>query len=193
MSSSTRELMEFPPLEVMIFCDRILTFKQLEGERIDKSWARLNELITQCPTHDILDIILLDCFYRSLGPGKKRLVDQFIPGGIAKQPYVIAAQVLNQMAKTKQVVEKDFMLASLMTHMDELAQKMMKIEVQCKRKDKYIPPHERRSPKENEVKHLEGILSIILHKVTEQDRELEEMKENIQWMKPMIWSHSRAV
>ncbi|XP_049414650.1 uncharacterized protein LOC125877383 [Solanum stenotomum] len=115
MSSSTWELMDFLPVEVMIFRECILTFKQLEGERIHKSWARFNELINQCPNHDIPDIALLDCFYISLGPGNKRLVDQLIPGGITKHPYVIAAQLLNQMADTNQEVEKDFMLAALMT------------------------------------------------------------------------------
>uniref|UniRef100_M1DGI9 Polyprotein protein n=1 Tax=Solanum tuberosum TaxID=4113 RepID=M1DGI9_SOLTU len=56
------------------------------------------------------------------------------------------------------------MLGALMTQIDELAKKMVKIEVQYKRKDKYIPPNERRNPKDNEVKHLEGMISIILHK-----------------------------
>lgn len=94
MASSPRELMEFLTLEVMILRERILTYKQLEGERIHKSWARFNELINQCPNNDIPNIALLDCFYKSLGPGNKRLVDQLISGGIAKQPYVIAAQLL---------------------------------------------------------------------------------------------------
>uniref|UniRef100_M1DTC8 Retrotransposon gag protein n=1 Tax=Solanum tuberosum TaxID=4113 RepID=M1DTC8_SOLTU len=177
----------------MIFWERTLTFKQLEGERIHKSWARFNELINQCPNQDIPDIALLDSFYRTLGPGNKRLVEQLIPGGIPKQPYVIAAQLLNQMAKTNQEVEKDFMLAILMTQMDELAKKMVKIEIQFKRKDKYIPAHERRNLKDNEVKRLEGILSIILHMVTEKDRELNEMKEDIEGMKRMIKYHLRAI
>uniref|UniRef100_M1DZB3 Putative plant transposon protein domain-containing protein n=1 Tax=Solanum tuberosum TaxID=4113 RepID=M1DZB3_SOLTU len=68
------------------------------------------------------------------------------------------------MVETNQEVEKNFMLAALMAQMDELAKKMAKIEIQYKRKDKYISPRERRSLKDNEVKRLEGMLSIILHK-----------------------------
>uniref|UniRef100_M1DJS9 Uncharacterized protein n=1 Tax=Solanum tuberosum TaxID=4113 RepID=M1DJS9_SOLTU len=108
---------------------------------------------------------LLDYFYRSLCPGNKRLVDQLLPRGLAKQSYVKAARLLNQMAKTHQELENDFMLAALMTQIDKLAKKMVKIEVQYKRKDKYIPSNERRSPKDNEIKCLVGMLSIILGKV----------------------------
>uniref|UniRef100_M1DM98 Uncharacterized protein n=1 Tax=Solanum tuberosum TaxID=4113 RepID=M1DM98_SOLTU len=72
MASYTRKPMEFPPLEVVVFRNRILTFKQLEGERIHKSSASFNELINQCPNHDIPNIALLDYFYRSLSPGNKR-------------------------------------------------------------------------------------------------------------------------
>uniref|UniRef100_M1DAN5 Putative plant transposon protein domain-containing protein n=1 Tax=Solanum tuberosum TaxID=4113 RepID=M1DAN5_SOLTU len=66
-----RELMEFSPLEVMVFRDHILIFKQLEGERIHETRARFNELLTQYLTYGIPDTILLDCFYRSLGPRNK--------------------------------------------------------------------------------------------------------------------------
>uniref|UniRef100_M1DL11 Integrase core domain containing protein n=1 Tax=Solanum tuberosum TaxID=4113 RepID=M1DL11_SOLTU len=77
--------MEFPPLEVMMYRDRILTFKQLEDERIHETWARFSELLTQFPTHGILDTILLDYFYRSLGPRNKILIDELLPDGTLKQ------------------------------------------------------------------------------------------------------------
>ena len=142
ISNSTCELMEFPPLKVMMIRDCFLNFKQLEGERIHKSWARFKELITRCPTYNIPNIALLEYFYKSLGLENIRLVDELISGGIAKQPYVIATQLIDQMAETNQEVEKDFILAALMTQMDELAKKIMEIQVQCKRKDTYVPSHE---------------------------------------------------
>uniref|UniRef100_M1E074 Integrase core domain containing protein n=1 Tax=Solanum tuberosum TaxID=4113 RepID=M1E074_SOLTU len=164
MSSSTREQMEFPSLVVMMFRDRILTFQQLEGERICETWARFKSFLLRCPTHEIPDIVLLDCFYKSLGLGNKTLADRLIPGGITHQPYAIAAHMFDHMAEANQEVEKDFMLAALLTQMDELAKKIVEIEVQCKKKDMYVPPHERRKPKENEGKRVEGMLSIILNK-----------------------------
>uniref|UniRef100_M1DAN2 Uncharacterized protein n=1 Tax=Solanum tuberosum TaxID=4113 RepID=M1DAN2_SOLTU len=151
----------------MMFRDRILTFKQLEGERIHEACARLKSLLIRCPTHEIPDIVLLDYFYRSLGPGNKALVDQLIPGGITQQPYVIAAHLLDLMVESNQEVEKDFMLATLMTQMDKLDKNIVELEVQCKRKDKYVPPHERGKPKDNEGKRVEGMLSIILNKLQE--------------------------
>lgn len=34
----------FPPLEIMMFWDKILTFKKLEGEQLNESWMRFKEL-----------------------------------------------------------------------------------------------------------------------------------------------------
>uniref|UniRef100_M1DUY8 Retrotransposon gag protein n=1 Tax=Solanum tuberosum TaxID=4113 RepID=M1DUY8_SOLTU len=193
MSSSTREHMEFPPLEVMMFRDRILTFKQLEGEWIHEVWARFKSHVIRFPTHEIPDIVFLDCFYKSLGPRNKALADRLIPGGITHHLYAIAAHIFDHMAEANQELEKDFMLAALMTHMDELVKNIVEIEVQCKRKVIYVPPHERRKPKDNEGKRVEEMLSIILNKVSEHDRVLEKVKENIKLMKQMINSHSRSI
>uniref|UniRef100_M1DF39 Uncharacterized protein n=1 Tax=Solanum tuberosum TaxID=4113 RepID=M1DF39_SOLTU len=77
--------------------------------------------------------------------------------------------------------------------LDELTGKVVEIEVQCRRKDKYIPPHERKRPKDNEGQHVERMLAIILHKVSEHDRVLDEMKENVEVMNQMIGSNFRSI
>jgi len=99
---SNCDQVDFHPIEVMMFRDRILTFKQLEGERIHESWLRFEALPVRLPTHEIPDVVLLECFYKSLGPGNKVLVDQLIPIGIAQQPYVIEAQLRDHMAERNQ-------------------------------------------------------------------------------------------
>ena len=57
-----------------------------------------------------------------------------------------------------------------------------------KKKDKYIPPHEQKRSKDNEGQHGEGTVAIILNKVSEHDRVINEIKENIEVMNQMIGS-----
>uniref|UniRef100_M1DRC3 Uncharacterized protein n=1 Tax=Solanum tuberosum TaxID=4113 RepID=M1DRC3_SOLTU len=94
--------------------------------------------------------MLLDCFYRGLGPKNIGMADQFSPGGLIRQPYAIVAQLLDFMTKTNKEKEKDHNLAKMLTQLDLLAKKIMEFEVLYKKKDRYIPPHERRMPKNYE-------------------------------------------
>lgn len=75
------------------------------------SWERFKEVITQCPFYDIHNIILIDCFNRGLGPQTKRLVDQFILASTARQPYQMVVQLIDNMDKVIQDVEKYFTIA----------------------------------------------------------------------------------
>ena len=52
---------------------------------------------------------------------------------------MISAQLLDHMTKADWEVEKDFMLALPRTRVDELSKRAVKIEAQCKKKDKYTP------------------------------------------------------
>lgn len=94
------------------------------------------------------------------------------------------------MAETIEEVEND--LAALMTQIDELTKKIVKIEVQFKRNDKYIPLYEWKKPRDNRGKRVEEMLSVILHKVSEHEGVFDEMKKNIEVMKQLIGSHSRS-
>uniref|UniRef100_M1DUI9 Integrase core domain containing protein n=1 Tax=Solanum tuberosum TaxID=4113 RepID=M1DUI9_SOLTU len=60
---------------------------------------------------------------------------------------------------------------------DTLAQKVKDLEVLSKKKDRYIPPHERRKLKEQEGGQIEEVLLLILHRVEEHDIVLEEIRE----------------
>lgn len=96
MSASVTNIMERPIREVMIRIDIVPTFEQMEGESIHKSLFRFEGLITQCPNHALPDMMLTNCFYRGLSPGKKRLLNSLILGFLDKQPYAAAAQLLNK-------------------------------------------------------------------------------------------------
>uniref|UniRef100_M1DHH8 Uncharacterized protein n=1 Tax=Solanum tuberosum TaxID=4113 RepID=M1DHH8_SOLTU len=78
------EQMDHLLVEVMRFRDNILTFKHLEEELFYESWLRFKALLLQCPTHEVPDQVLLECFYRSLNFGSKGLIDQLIPGQSGK-------------------------------------------------------------------------------------------------------------
>uniref|UniRef100_M1DN23 Putative plant transposon protein domain-containing protein n=1 Tax=Solanum tuberosum TaxID=4113 RepID=M1DN23_SOLTU len=78
---------------------QIQNFKSLGGELLHEIWLRFKKLLLHCPTHGILDNLLLQYFYWSLDPVNKSLSDQLVHGGLMRQPYELAALLLDDMTK----------------------------------------------------------------------------------------------
>uniref|UniRef100_M1DVQ5 Integrase core domain containing protein n=1 Tax=Solanum tuberosum TaxID=4113 RepID=M1DVQ5_SOLTU len=107
------EPIEHLSVEVMRFRDSILTFKQMEA--------------------------LLECFYRSLNPGNRGLINRLIPGGLERYSYETVAKFLDLVAKPNKDTEKDQQLSILLGQMSNLTQKVEELEVMSKEKSKCIP------------------------------------------------------
>uniref|UniRef100_M1DV52 Uncharacterized protein n=1 Tax=Solanum tuberosum TaxID=4113 RepID=M1DV52_SOLTU len=187
------EQMDHLPVEVMRFRDNILTFKQLEWELFHESWLRFKALFIQFSTHEIPDLVLLECFYRSLNSGSKGLIDQLITGCLMRHSYETVAKLLDLIPNTNKETEKDRHSVILLGQMHTLSQKVKELEVLSKMKGRYMPPHERRKSTDNESRRIENTLLIILQNLKEQDRVLEEMRENVEVLNHRIGSHSRSI
>uniref|UniRef100_M1DK28 Uncharacterized protein n=1 Tax=Solanum tuberosum TaxID=4113 RepID=M1DK28_SOLTU len=98
-----------------------------------------------------------------------------------------------KLAESIHKVEGVLILTALATQLNNLATKVSEVENQCTSLRKYIPPHERRTSRGNRHNRVEDTLQIILQKVNEQDRVINDKHENVKALNQMVGSHSRSI
>uniref|UniRef100_M1DYB5 Retrotransposon gag protein n=1 Tax=Solanum tuberosum TaxID=4113 RepID=M1DYB5_SOLTU len=129
--------MEPLPAEAMRLREHILNFKHLEGEPFHESWLRFKTLLIHCPTHEMPDLILLECFYRGLSSENREIMNQLMPSGREKYPYETTSKFLDLAAKTNKDGEKDQQLTILLGKMNSLTQKVEELDLMSKEKRKH--------------------------------------------------------
>ena len=185
--------MEHLPVEVMRFRDHILNFKHLEEEPFHESWLRFKTLLIQCPTHEIPDLVLLECFYRGISSENREIMNQLMPTGREKYPYETAAKFLDLAAKTNKDGEKDQQLTILLGQMNSLTQKIEELELISKGKSKSPSSTDQGRCMDIENRRINDKLLTILQKLNEQDKVLEEIRENVEMLNQITISHSMII
>jgi len=156
-------------------------------------WPTFKAVLQQCPAHGMPDKLLLECFYRGLGLQNRSIADQLSTSCFTQQPSEVVAQLLDGMVKANKEAEKDQEWAALLIQLDDLSKKVMKLEARFKKKSKYLPPRKCKKMKQHEGGQNGEVLSLILHKIEEQDRVLNEIKENVEMLNQMTTSHSMII
>uniref|UniRef100_M1DA50 Retrotransposon gag protein n=1 Tax=Solanum tuberosum TaxID=4113 RepID=M1DA50_SOLTU len=185
--------MEPLPTEVMRLRDHILIFKHLEGEPFHESWLRFKTLLIHCPTHEMPDLILLEYFYRDLSSENREIMNQLMPSGREKYSYETAAKFLDLASKTNKDGEKDQQLTILLGQMNSLTQKVEELDLISKGKSKHPSSTDQGRCMDIENRRINDTLLTILQKLNEQDKVLEEIRENVKIQNQMSGSHSRSI
>uniref|UniRef100_M1DT93 Putative plant transposon protein domain-containing protein n=1 Tax=Solanum tuberosum TaxID=4113 RepID=M1DT93_SOLTU len=128
---------------------KVTDLEDVEGQGRRAMEMTKGRIVECAPAYGIPDKMLLDCFYRGLGPENRGVANQLTPGGLIRQPYAIVVQLLDHMTKTNKETEgPEF--GHTVDSVGSLGQKDHGIGSAVQKKDKYIPPHERRNPKNYE-------------------------------------------
>ncbi|WMV37689.1 hypothetical protein MTR67_031074 [Solanum verrucosum] len=75
-------------------------------ETLQAMWLKFQAVLQPCPTHGMTDKVILESFYRGLGPDNRSNADQLFAGGMLHQPYEVIAELLDGMVEANKETKK---------------------------------------------------------------------------------------
>ena len=100
----------FSPSKIEQLVQDINTFRQLEGENLDKSWERFHELLRRCPHHRLTRWMQVHTFYNSMSDFTRTLIDASVGGALMKKTTDQAYGILGDMATNSNQWPKEGMI-----------------------------------------------------------------------------------
>ena len=114
-------------------------------------------------------------------------------GGTLHQSYEVVAKLLDGMVDANKETKKRQEWDALLAQLDFLSKRIMELEVESLKNDKLFSIWECTKRKKKEGVQANEFLSLIQQKIEEQDKMLNEMKENIDMLNQATTSNSMTI
>uniref|UniRef100_M1DZ92 Uncharacterized protein n=1 Tax=Solanum tuberosum TaxID=4113 RepID=M1DZ92_SOLTU len=109
------------------------------------------------------------------------------------QPYEVVAKLLDGMIETNKETNKKQEWDALLTQLDFLSKRVLELETQALKRDKHFSLRECTKGKKKEGIQNDEVLSPIQQKIKEQDKMLNEIKENIKMLNHTTTTNSMTI
>uniref|UniRef100_M1DDY4 Uncharacterized protein n=1 Tax=Solanum tuberosum TaxID=4113 RepID=M1DDY4_SOLTU len=156
-------------------------------------WLKFQSVLQPCPSHGMCDKTLLECFCRALGPENRSMANQLFEGGMLHHPYEFVATLLDGMVETNKEAQKKHKWDALVAQVDVLSKRVMGLEAQAKEKENHFFLHECRHRKNHGGVQNDEAFSLIQQKLEEQEKKLNEMKDNIKMLNETSATNSMTI
>uniref|UniRef100_M1DV66 Retrotransposon gag protein n=1 Tax=Solanum tuberosum TaxID=4113 RepID=M1DV66_SOLTU len=184
---------DHPLLKLLNLRDNLLTFKKIGDETIQEMWLKFHAVLQLYSSHGMTDKALQECFYRDLGPKNRSIADQLCSEGTLHQLYEVIAKIFDGMAETNKDAKTKQEWDTLVTQMDVLSKRVIELEVQAMEKEKHFLFRERKHGKKHGGVQNNEAISLIQQQLEEQDKKLNEMKDNIKMLNETSTANSMTI
>uniref|UniRef100_M1E0K4 Uncharacterized protein n=1 Tax=Solanum tuberosum TaxID=4113 RepID=M1E0K4_SOLTU len=109
------------------------------------------------------------------------------------QPYEVVATLLDKMVETNKTAQNKYEWNKLVAQVEVLSKRMMGLEEQAREKEKNFSLRECKQRKRHEDVQSDDTSSLIQQNLDEHDKNLNEMKENINMLNEVTTSNSMTI